>query len=137
MHTDNGSVKACADFSDGKRRSVGSEDTILLADILQFLKGLFLDIHNFQSCFHNQITVCTDGLYTGSDFSEDCVSRSLLHFSFCNSLLQSLCNSVLAVSSKFFINVAQKYFVSFCLGKSLSNTGSHCTCTNNTNLHVV
>ena len=34
----------------------------------------------------NQITVCTDGLYTGSDFSEDCVSRSLLHFSFCNSL---------------------------------------------------
>ena len=137
MHSDNGSVKASADFGNGQGRCISSEDAVLLADILQLFESLLLDFHILQSSFNNQITICADSLHTCCDFSKDSVSSSLLHFSLCHSLRQSLSDSVLSVCSEFLIDITQKNLIPFCLSKSLRYTRTHCTCTNNTNLHLI
>ena len=135
MHSDYGSVQACSDFRDGKGRSVGCEDAVLLADVLQLFEGLLLDLHVLQGSFHNQVAVRADRLHAGGNLCQDSVSSSLLHLSSGNSLLQALCDSVLAVCGELFIDIAQEHFIAFGLGKSLCNTGTHGSCTNNTNFH--
>ena len=62
-------------------------------------------------------------------------SSSLIHFSFCNTFFKTFCNFVFTVCSKFIINITQANFITFCLSKCLSNSGTHCSSTNNANFH--
>ena len=51
----------CTDFRNGKRGSIRSKNAVFfLHNILQFLECLFLNIHHFQSCLDNQITIRTN-----------------------------------------------------------------------------
>ena len=135
MHADHGSVQTCSDLRDGKGGGIGGEDAVRLADVLQLLKGLLLDLHVLKRSFHYKIAVRADRLHAGGDLCQDGVGGSLLHLSLGNSLAQPLGDPVLAVCGELFIDIAQKNLIAFGLGKSLCNTGTHGSCTDNTNFH--
>ena len=58
-------LQACANLGDGKGGGVGSEDTVCLADSVQLLEGLFLDLHVLHSRLNDQIAVAADILNAG------------------------------------------------------------------------
>ena len=136
MHTNYRTIQPCADFRNGKGRSIRCKDTVFFANILQFFKSLFLNIHNFKGSFYNQITVCADCLYARCNLCKESVCFFLIHFPFCDTFFKTFCNFVFAVCRKFFINVTKEYFISFCLGKCLCNTGTHCAGANNSYFHT-
>ena len=70
VHSDNRMRNACTDFCNGQRRSIRSENAVFfLYDILQFFECLFFNIHNFQSCLNNQITISTNVFYASCNLS--------------------------------------------------------------------
>ena len=135
MHTDNRAVKTRTDLSNGQRRGVGSEYAVCLADSAQLFEGLFFDLHVLDCCLNYEIAVAADSLNAGMDSGKDLVCILFCHLSFCYSLLKVLGNFQFAVGSKLFVNITQAYFISIYLGKCLSDSGTHGSCTNNTNFH--
>ena len=135
MHTDYMSLNCAADLCDGKGRSVCSKDTARFADCVELFECLLLDLHVLDCCLNYEIAVAADSLNAGMDSGKDLVCILFCHLSFCYSLLKVLGNFQFAVGSKLFVNITQAYFISIYLGKCLSDSGTHGSCTNNTNFH--
>ena len=69
-------------FGNGQRRSVGSEDALGLADLIQFAEGGLLDLHILKSSLNDQIAVSAQVfLQARGDGSNDSVCLFLRHLS--------------------------------------------------------
>ena len=60
MHTDHRTIQPLADPCNGKRRGIGSKDTILLNNTLQLLEDTLLDLHLLKGYLDDQIAVSAD-----------------------------------------------------------------------------
>ena len=135
MHADHGSVQSCADFRNGKRRCIRSKYALRLNNFLQFLKCSLLNLHIFRRNLNHQIAIRTNILQTGYNFCGNSIRLGLCQLLLAYQEHQILHNTCLAAVSKLLLNITQTNLIAFCHGKCLRNSGSHCTCTDNTYLH--
>ena len=135
VHTNYISLYCRADLCDRKGRCICSEDTLRFADLIKLFESLFFDRHVLDCSFYNEIAICTDFFCTCCDLSQDAVSSFLCHFSFCYHFFKCFSNSIFTICGKCLINIAEHYLIAFCLCECLCDTGTHGSCTNNTNFH--
>ena len=132
MQADEARSAGCTDsggqFGDGDRGGVGGDDGALLADLVQSLKDVGLDLENFQGCLYNQIAVCVIRNTVCRAGDLDVVHGRgfffLGHLTLGHTLCQHAVQALLAVLCKLQLNVAQNGLIT-CLCKAQSDLGAH------------
>ena len=136
VHTDQGTGQTLADLGDGQRRSVGSEDALGLADLIQLAEGGLLDLHILESSLNDQIAVCAQiFLQARGDGCNDRVSLLLSHLSLSDQLLVALLDLCQTILGPLLLDVAQSNGVALNLCKCLCDALTHSASADNTDLH--
>ena len=136
VHADQRTANALADLGDGQRRSVGSEDALGLADLIQLAEGGLLDLHILKSSLNDQIAVSAQVfLQARGDGSNDSVCLFLRHLSLGNQLLVALLDLCQTILGPLLLDVAQSNGVALNLCKCLCDALAHGASADNTDLH--
>jgi hypothetical protein len=136
VHADQRTANALADLGDGQRRSVGSEDALGLADLIQLAEGGLLDLHILKSSLNDQIAVSAQVfLQARGDGSNDSVCLFLRHLSLGNQLLVALLDLCQTILGPLLLDVAQSNSVALNLCKCLCDALAHGASADNTDLH--
>ena len=136
VHAHQRTGQALADLGDGQGGGVGSEDAFRLADLVQLAEGGLLDLHIFESGFHDQVAVRAQVfLQASGDGSQTAVHFSLVQLALGNQLGIALGNLVLAALGPFLLDVAQRDGVAFALSESLCDALAHGASADNAYLH--
>ena len=136
MHADHRALDVLADFGNGQRRSVGSEDALRLADGIQLTKGGLLDLHILERCLHDQVAVSAQiFLQARGDGGNDSVCLFLGHLALSDQLLVALLDLCQTILSPLLLDVAQSNGVALNLCKCLCDTLAHGASADNTDLH--
>ena len=138
MHTDQRAAQALADLGDGQRRSVGSEDALRLADLIQLAERGLLDLHILERSLNDQIAVCAQVfLQARSDGSDDRVCLLLRDLALRNQLVVASLDLSEALLGPLLLDVAQSNRVALDLSECLCNALTHRASANNTDLHRI
>ena len=138
MHTDQRTIHALADLGDGQRRSVGSEDALGLADLVQLAEGGLLDLHILERCLNDQIAVSAQVfLQARGDGSNDSVCLLLGHLALSDQLLVALLDLCQTILGPLLLDVAQSNGVALNLCKCLCDALAHSASADNTDLHRI
>ena len=136
VHADQRTAQTLADLGDGQRGSVGSENALGLADLVQLAKGGLLDLHILESSLNDQVAVSAQILLQASgDGSHAAVNLSLIQLAFGNELGITGSDLVLAAIGPLLLDVAQSDGEALNLCKCLCNALAHSASANNAYLH--
>ena len=136
VHADQRTAQTLADLGDGQRGSVGSENALGLADLVQLAKGGLLDLHILKSSLNDQVAVSAQILFQASgDGSHAAVNLSLIQLALGNQLCIASCDLILAFIGPFLLDITQGNSEALSLCKCLSNTLAHSASANNANFH--
>ena len=125
---------AC-NFCDGQRRSVGTNDAVLVKNGIQILQQVFLQIHSLQNNFHDELG--TSCVLTVDGQGQVC--QCSIHFFLCHlAALYSTCevalNTLLTAFAELFLDIDHRNRMTG-LQEYFCNTGTHVTCAKYRNLH--
>ena len=135
MHADNfvRTVCSCSNFRDRQGRCVGSENRVSRAFFVEVFEDLALDLVVFDSCFNNQFYVFHvffRNFYDAFEMAKDFSFLVFRDFAFGNFFRQLFVDFFHAAVDEFLFDIVKNYIYAV-FSEYLSNTGTHCACTNN------
>ena len=120
------------DLRDGKRRRVGRQDSIRMADFIQLTEHGFLCLHIFRCCLYNDLRIVKIRHISASlDTAQHSILILFTHAAFLHRLCKSTCDPLQTAIHKLLLLFNKRYFIP-ALCHHLDDPSTHCSCTKHT-----